>query len=490
MSSPNDQRMHRQPRWFLPALLPLATGLFWLLAGWQSGVVVVVLACIPGMGLIASAGAQLLWPGDRHANYFMALSSVFAVILALLCSPWLGVVAALLLLAMGVGSFLVSGYTAFFQMAWPQAVPTAKATPALARKMASDQALLAAFITGAHIPRGEAVQRDARELQQLEQLSQARGWDRHPERLHATPDVPRDWQLRPKRAAGHDFEWLTFDSGYTPDPELPGAARWQAHKPNQRMAARVLRHPGEPRPWLMCIHGYRMGLPWIDFPLFDIKRFHHRLGFNVIMPILPLHGTRSVSRVTGGLFLDGPMADILHAESQALWDLRCCLAWIRMQQPESEISVLGYSLGGFNTALLSAFEPDLACVIAGIPLADIPAALWHHLPDVHLRYIESQGIDPAYVRKVLAPVSPLQLPPRVDHDRRHIFAATADQLVPAAQPLQLWQHWGEPPIHWYHGSHLSVRYEAAVGPFVEKALRGTGLVSDGAGRNDDSRSAS
>lgn len=468
--------MQCQPRWFAPALLPLATGLIWLLAGWHAGIVIGIVACLPGLGLIAGAGAQLLWPGGHHANYFMALGSVLAVLLAILCSLWLGLIATAALVVMGIGSFLVAGYAAFFQMVWPPQVPNATASVGLARKVAADEALLATFITGAHIPRGGAVLRDRRELDQLEHVFQSRGWDHNPERLHATPDAPRDWQMRPRRAAGHDFEWLTFDSGYAPDPELPGVERWLAHRSNRRMTARVLQHPGGPRPWLLCIHGYRMGLPWIDFPLFDLERFHHRLGLNVIMPILPLHGTRSVSRITGGLYLDGPMADILHAQSQALWDLRRCCAWIRTQQPDMDIGVLGYSLGGYNAALLAAFEPDLASVVAGIPLADIPAALWHHLPDVHLRYIQAQGIDPAYLRCLLAPVSPLQLAPNGALDRRYIFAATADQMVPAEQPLQLWEHWGQPSIHWYHGSHLSVRHEPAVGPFVENALRETGLA--------------
>jgi hypothetical protein len=82
----------------------------------------------------------------------------------------------------------------------------------------------------------------------------------------------------------------------------------------------------------------------------------------------------------------------------------------------------------------------------------------------------------------MAPVSPLHLPPAVPHERRYIFAATADRLVDPEQPLRLWEHWGRPAMHWYHGSHLSVRQEAELLPFVEDALRRHGLIVDRAGR--------
>ena len=39
-------------------------------------------------------------------------------------------------------------------------------------------------------------------------------------------------------------------------------------------------------------------------------------------------------------------------------------------------------------------------------------------------------------------VSPLALMPRVAHERRYIFGAVADRLVPPDQVRDLWEHWG------------------------------------------------
>ncbi len=466
-----------QPRRFAPALVPLAVGLVWLGFGWRADLGVAILATLSGVMLIATGGAALLWAGDRQINYHMALTGLVSAVLAVICSPALGWIAIALLLG-GLATFFVAGWATLLQHPVPAGIARPRASFALLRKIATDDALLGFFVNCARIPRGAATAADRHEIETLGAIARARGWVEQPAQYHRTPAAPDRPSLRNVRAARHNFEWLSFASGFTIDPELPGAARWARHTRNRRMGARVLRHATGQRPWLMCIHGYRMGVPALDFPLFDVAYWHRR-GFNIIMPILPLHGPRRATWLTGGLFLDGPMVDLLHGESQALWDLRCCLAWIRAETPVAPIAVLGFSLGGYNAALLAAFEPELACVIAGIPLTDIPATLWHHLPGAHRHYLEANGITPRRASAMLAPVSPLHLAPKLAFERRFLFAATADQLVPPEQPLRLWEHWERPSMLWYHGSHLSVRQEPEVDRFIEAALRTTGLIGAG-----------
>jgi hypothetical protein len=473
--------MHAPPRWGASGLIPLAVGLLWMATGWSHEWIVAMLACVPGVPILACGTAMLLWPGDHQITHYLALSAIVSLVVAIVLVPWFGWMT-LALLVGGVACFLVAGRVATRQAVLAPGVPLPPLSLNICRKVATDEALLGLFITGARIPRGQAVVRDFEEIRALRDMAEAGEWAAAPATFHRAPPAPTDYRLRAARAGGSRFEWLDFDSGFMADPALPGAARWQAHGPNQRMSARILRHPGGPRPWLICIHGYRMGLNGLDLSLFRARRLHQKLGMNVAMPILPLHGTRRIARVTGGYFLDGPMADLIHAQAQGLWDLRRLKAWIAAEQPGAPIGALGYSLGGYHAALLAAFEADLACVIAGIPLTDIPAALWEHMPALHLRYIEAQGLSQPELSALMAPVSPLHLPPAVPHERRYIFAATADRLVDPEQPLRLWEHWGRPAMHWYHGSHLSVRQEAELLPFVEDALRRHGLIVDRAGR--------
>ena len=56
-----------------------------------------------------------------------------------------------------------------------------------------------------------------------------------------------------------------------------------------------------------------------------------------------------------------------------------------------------------------------------------------------------------------------------------MFAGTVDRLAPPEQAIALWEHWGRPEIHWYHGGHVSYLVEPAVKRFIRDAFEQTGV---------------
>src|SRR5690348_4785709 len=159
--------------------------------------------------------------------------------------------------------------------------------------------------------------------------------------------------LFPYTTLFRSYERVSYPSAFMPDAELPGAGLWAQHQNNRQAVAWVMRHPGPPRPWLTCIHGYRMGEPWMDLLLFPPRWLHERLGLNLFMPVLPLHGPRRIGIRSGDQYLDGNPLDLLYAQAQALWDLRRGLAWLRSQEDKPRVGVLGYSLGGYSASVLA-----------------------------------------------------------------------------------------------------------------------------------------
>src|SRR3546814_18119954 len=113
-----------------------------------------------------------------------------------------------------------------------------------------------------------------------------------------------------------------------------------------------------------------MGAPWMDLNLFSPRWLHQKLGLNIIQPVLPLHGPRSTGWRSGDHYLDGDMTDLVYAESQALWDLRRTLAWLRANESGARVGVYGISLGGYNAALLSGSDKELVVVVARIPVVE------------------------------------------------------------------------------------------------------------------------
>jgi pimeloyl-ACP methyl ester carboxylesterase len=211
-----------------------------------------------------------------------------------------------------------------------------------------------------------------------------------------------------------------------------------------------------------------MGVPAIDLAVFRAEQWRRR-GWNVLLPVLPLHGPRKLGAVSGIGMFGADFLDSAHALCQAMWDVRRLIGWIRAQGG-SEIACYGLSLGGYSAALLAGLAPELTTVIAGIPAADFPRLVWQHAPLAERARIERAGISREAAARALRPVSPLALAPLVPHARRFVFGAPDDQFVPADQVRDLLAHWGSPRHVWYPGAHLSFRAHAPVQALVREAL--------------------
>ena len=216
-----------------------------------------------------------------------------------------------------------------------------------------------------------------------------------------------------------------------------------------------------------------MGFARIDVGLF--KRFHDASGLNVLMPVLPLHGPRRIGLHSGSGFLGMDVIDTLHAEAQAMWDMRRLLSWVQ-DQGAPAVGAFGISLGGYTTALFASIADGLACAVAGIPLTDITRLVERHGSTHQVRYAMHLGYDLERVSRVLSVVSPLVLEPKVPHPGRLIFGAVGDRLVTPDHVRDLWRHWQKPEIVWYQGSHCSFMSEPDVWSAVERTLRDSGLV--------------
>ena len=238
-----------------------------------------------------------------------------------------------------------------------------------------------------------------------------------------------------------------------------------AQRANQTCHAWVLRH-GAPRPWLICIPGYEMGVPHLDLPAFRARKLHDHFGLNLAVATLPLHGPRRRNRRSGEGYLGIELVDTLRAQAQAARDLRKLLLWIRSQW-DGAVGVYGLSLGGYNAALLASLE-EVDTVIAGIPATDLAGLAERHGPPLEMRSAKALGLEVADARELFRAISPLSLQPRVPKAHRAIFAGSADAVVPPEQPRDLWRHWDRPRVVWYPGGHVTFRSHPEVERLVEE----------------------
>jgi hypothetical protein len=344
----------------------------------------------------------------------------------------------------------------------------------LAAKAALDEAFFATELISATIVSLRDHGRVKREVSGAVEFYEARGWIDKPARFHTPPPPPEAVGVEEASSLWGSYRHLRFDSGYEPHPGEPGRDRWLDRKANRTAHAWLLEHPGPPRPWLVCVPGYRMGHPAVDFTGFRARWLHRTLGLNVAIPVLPLHGPRCEGRRGGDGFLTGDFVDTVHAQTQAVWDIRRLLHWLRCQRAPG-VGIHGVSLGAYTTALLAGLEDDLDCVIAGIPAADFLRLIRNHLPPVVLHLAAHLEFPFEAIERMLRVISPLAIPPRVPRERRYLYAGVADRLASPDHARDLWHHWERPRLAWYEGGHVSFVWEAKVEKLLREALYACGL---------------
>jgi hypothetical protein len=351
-----------------------------------------------------------------------------------------------------------------------EGLPAPARSLALALKVAADELFFAAeVVCGALAVRAADRRRVAREVEAAHSLFLERGWLARPETFHRTPPPLATPSERDARGGRRRYRHLSFASGFEPHAGVPGRARWLRYAPNRTAHAWLLRHDGAPRPWVVCVPGFRMGQPLLDFAGFRAGWLHRELGLNVAIAVLPFHGPRRVGRRSGDGYLSGDFLDTLHAQTQAIWDLRRLVGWLRREGAPA-IGAYGLSLGSYTVSLLAALEPGLDCAVAGIPASCFVGLARNNVPRSLLALAERTGFPFERIEELLRVVSPLALRPLLPRERCFIYAGTADRLAPPAQALDLWEHWSRPRLVWYDGSHVSFFVEPAVPTLLREAF--------------------
>jgi hypothetical protein len=465
--------MFEQRRWPRLPWLAIAAGLLWLWWSAQAGIATFVLTLPAGALLLASGIGLLLWPGDHRITQTQALAGVLGVILSLPAAIALGLGSALVLALLSAAAFAAAGATAVHQEPHTENVPEPRPSLSLSAQVGLDEAVLGFEQLAIALPAGDATHRVAHEIRQAQELFASRGWIEKPVDYHQTPPPLEHAQIQHQSSLGLRFEHLSFESLYEPHAEEPGRDRWLGYAENRRAHAYLLRHGDDSRPWLVCNNGYRMGRAALDTRIF--ARYWRDLGLNVLIPVLPFHGPRRIGLQSGQGFLGGEPLDTVHAEAQAMWDIRRLLGWVR-ERGAPLVGTYGLSLGGYTTALLACLADELACVIAGIPLADLSRILWRHGPKLQLEYLKHVGIAQSDLDEVFRVVSPLAMKPRAPREARMLFGGVADRLVTPDHVCDLWEHWERPHVVWAQSGHMTFALDSRVEEGIEAVLRSTELI--------------
>jgi dienelactone hydrolase len=309
------------------------------------------------------------------------------------------------------------------------------------------------------------------EAREAVETLRAAGYVDDPTKVFPAPNAPANIRTTKRRRAGIEFEHLSFRTPYPLEVRLPRSDAWDSGDGNATTHAYLLRHGDRVRPWVVVLHGHRMGEPR-DLRLLGSTRLARALGVDVAHLVLPMHGPRGRNGPAAFPGLDG--VTNFYAMAQSVWDARTLLARLRAEGAET-IGVFGISLGGHVAALLAGVDDGLRCVVAGVPTSDVATMLAHTVrqhwgPEA----VEASGVEDDAFRTLSRLVSPLALPVLVPRDDRYLYAAVGDRLVTPQQAVALWRHWDKPGILWLQGGHI-LNNVSASRRFVTASLAKSGV---------------
>lgn len=352
--------------------------------------------------------------------------------------------------------------------------------------MAVDLGLAAFWEAGALSRSWIDVRRIVADLESAVGHYRSKGWlDRPDAALEAPPPLEKI-EIARRTVAGERVEALRFESEFEPFDEVV-RARFFAHRRNRDSHALLWRHGGSWRPVLISIHGYGMGraaidLPWLRRRGWDMAGLHRDLGIDVVYFVLPLHGPRADGVRSARGFVDEHPLLTTAAVSQAIWDLRRLVGWLRAQGATA-IGLQGISLGGYVASLFAALDPALTVVMPTVPAVDLVPSVCGQVPQFQRDRWQRDGFEVDLLSRAWSLHSPLAHRVRVPRAGRLLVAGFADRITPPPQVRALWEHWDQPELHWYPGSHLVWRgrepLQRRFADHLREHLRGGGAGGPG-----------
>ncbi len=230
-----------------------------------------------------------------------------------------------------------------------------------------------------------------------------------------------------------------------------------AYHKNLTAQMRWLRPEGKQRKSaLIYVHGWLEAGSWAEETTL-FRKWGRELGVDLAHVSLPFHGSRKPRSAlfSGEFFWTADLVRTVEAVRQAVFDVRSAVGWLRAQGYE-EVGVTGISLGGAVTMLVGCLEDPpstITPIVAHLQLADAverAPILFRMKSD-----LQKWGYDEEARRELFRRIGWHAYQPVLPPEQQLWIAAHDDVYIDSAHATTQWEAWGQPPILWIDGGHMT-----------------------------------
>ena len=207
---------------------------------------------------------------------------------------------------------------------------------------------------------------------------------------------------------------------------------------------------------IIFVHGwradnlYRLGKVFLD-------SFMER-NYNIYNYVLPFHMERSpeTSLYSGEYYVSADVSRTLKSEQQSVSDIRALISYIKAEK-KSDIIIIGLSLGGITTNLLSEVEENIDVLISLFYANDLSYTIFETEAGKYIKKdFVKNNFSYSLLKKSWKVINPSLRKPKIDLNKILLVSGKYDKYVIDKDTDTLWKNWGKPKRYMYGCGHSGI----------------------------------
>jgi len=181
-------------------------------------------------------------------------------------------------------------------------------------------------------------------------------------------------------------------------------------------------------------------------------------NYNIYNYVLPFHMERSpdTSLYSGEYFVSADVSRTLKSEQQSVSDIRALISYIKAEK-KGKVIIIGLSLGGITTNLLSEVEGNIDALISLFYANDLSYTIFETEAGKYIKKdFLKNNFSYSLLKKSWEVINPSLSKPVIDVNKILLVSGKYDKYVIDKDTDTLWKNWGKPKRYMYGCGHSGI----------------------------------